>query len=175
MPKRILVAYDTLNGTTVEVAKFIGDILSNDDTVVDVKRATRKLNIADYTAVVIGAPVIFEKLPQHTCDFLERNRAELAKRSNALFIFCLATLMREDGRERAMLNYINPILETYPELSPVSIGVFTGMLDYSKYPANIAEAMRGFMGKRGAPVDGRHDYRDWDVIRTWALDLKNRL
>jgi len=35
--------------------------------------------------------------------------------------------------------------------------------------------MRGITSRMGGEESGRHDYRDWSVIQTWATSLPEKL
>ena len=58
--KTILIAYTTNAGTTAEVAQAVGEELAKNTRLsVDVKRLEEVESIEPYSAVVIGAPMIF--------------------------------------------------------------------------------------------------------------------
>ena len=177
MAKRILVAYDTVDGSTAELAEFVGKELSKEGNVVDVRRVSEVTDVNSYQAVVVGCPVIIEKWTEDALDFLNRHKQALSQRPVALFYTCLATLGRtlEEGLGGVMTNYVSPLLVQFPDLKPVSVGIFTGVLDYTKYTEEGAEGIRRFMRARGCPVEGRNDYRDWQVISNWAKDVGAKL
>ena len=177
MAKRILVAYDTIDGSTAELAEFVGKELSKEGNVVDVRRVSEVTDVNSYQAVVVGSPMKREKWTEDALDFLNRHKQALSQRPVALFYTCLATLKHtpEDGLGRVMNNYVSPLLAEFPDLKPVSIGIFTGVLDYTKYTKEGAEGMSRFMGARGCPVEGRNDYRDWQAISNWAKDVGTKL
>lgn len=177
MAKRILVAYDTIHGSTAEIAEFVGKELIEEGNVVEVHRVTEVADVNSYQAVVVGSPVKIENWTEDAVDFLSRHKHALSQRPIAMFFTCLATLKRtpEDGLGRVMTHYVSPLLEQFPDLKPVSIGVFTGVLDYNKYTEEGAAGIRRFMSERGAPVEGRHDCRDWQAIRVWSKEVSTRL
>ena len=74
-----------------------------------------------------------------------------------------------------MTNYVSPLLEQFPDLKPVSVGIFVGVLDYTKYTEEGAEGIRRFMRERGCPLEGRNDYRDWQAVSAWAREVSSRL
>jgi menaquinone-dependent protoporphyrinogen IX oxidase len=67
------------------------------------------------------------------------------------------------------------MLVEFPDLKPVSVGIFTGVLDYTKYTEEGAEGIRRFMRERGCPLEGRNDYRDWQAISAWSKEVSTRL
>ncbi len=177
MAKRILVAYDTIHGSTAEIAEFVGKELRKEGNTVDVRRVSEVTDIDGYQAVVAGSPVKRENWTEDALDFLNRHKQALSQLPVAMFYTCLALLGRtlEDGLGGVMTNYVSPLLVQFPDLKPVSVGIFTGVLDYTKYTKEGAEGMSRFMGARGCPVEGRNDYRDWQVISNWAKDVGTKL
>lgn len=55
-----------------------------------------------------------------------------------------------------------------PELRPVAVGRFAGVLDFSKAPLPTRILLR-FLSI--ATWVGEGDYRDWKAIRAWAQEL----
>jgi len=171
MAKGILVAYDTLHGSTTEVAEFIGKELAKAGKEVEVHRVGEVKDVGDYQAVVVGCPVIAGKWTDDARGFLSRNQPALGQRPVALFTLCLAPLWGAEGYERAMSNYVNPLLEEFSDIKTLRAGVFCGVLDYDNYPEDMRERMRQILSAAGAPMEGRHDYRDWDAISTWTGEI----
>lgn len=177
MAKRILVAYDTIDGSTAELAEFVGKELSKEGNAVDVRRVSEVTDVNNYQAVVVGSPMKREKWTEDALDFLNRHKLALNQLPVAMFFTCLATLGRtlEDGLGGVMTNYVSPLLVEFPDLKPVSVGIFTGVLDYTKYSEAGAEGIRRFMSQRGCPLEGRNDYRDWQAISAWSKEVSTRL
>jgi len=177
MAKRILVAYDTINGSTAELAEFVGKELNKEGHTVDVRRVTEVTDMDGYQAVVAGSPVKRETWTEDALYFLNRHKQALSQLPVAMFYTCLSTLGRtlQDGLVGAMTNYVSPMLVEFPELKPVSVGIFTGVLDYTKYTEEGAEGIRRFMRERGCPLEGRNDYRDWQAISAWSKEVSTRL
>jgi len=177
MAKRILVAYDTVHGSTGEIAEFVGKELRKEGNTVDVRHVSDVTDIDGYQAVVAGSPVIREAWTEEAIDFLKRHKLALNQLPVAMFFTCLALLGRtlHDGLGGVMTNYISPLLVEFPDLKPVSVGIFVGVLDYSNYTAEGAEGIRRFMRERGCPLEGRNDYRDWQAIGAWAREVSHKL
>ena len=177
MAKRILIAYDTVHGSTGEIAEFVGKELRKEGNTVDVRLASEVTDIDGYQAVVAGSPVIRETWNEGALDFLKRHKPALNQLPVAMFFTCLALLGRtvQDGLGGVMTNYVSPLLVEFPDLKPVSIGIFVGVLDYNNYTAEGAEGIRRFMRERGCPLEGRNDYRDWQAIGAWAREVSHKL
>jgi len=57
-------------------------------------------------------------------------------------------------------------------VKPVDIGLFAGVLDYSKLSFVVRMVMKSKMKKKGVPEG---DHRNWDDIRAWAEGLSPKL
>ena len=77
MAKRILVAYDTIHGSTAEIAEFVGKELRKEGNTVDVRRVSEVTDIDNYQAVVAGSPVKRENWTEDALDFLNRHKQAL--------------------------------------------------------------------------------------------------
>jgi menaquinone-dependent protoporphyrinogen oxidase len=175
MAKRIIVAYDSVYGSTAEIAEHIGKELSKEGNVVDVHRLGEVREITDYQAVILGSPIIIEKATEETSLFLQKFHTELSERPLALFIVCLAVSRGSSARERVILNCVDPLLKDYGKIKPLSIGVFAGVLDFNKYVGTVKESMQNINKQLGMPTEGRHDYRNWDAISKWAKEVNEQL
>ena len=58
MNTKILVAYATASGSTIEVAKAIADSLSQDGANVDLQNIKDIKDLSSYNAIIVGAPMI---------------------------------------------------------------------------------------------------------------------
>ena len=57
-----------------------------------------------------------------------------------------------------VLDYMQPVLNMTPDITPIGLGLFTGSLDPDR---------RTIMA--GGP---QGDYRDWEVIRAWGQEIR---
>jgi menaquinone-dependent protoporphyrinogen oxidase len=185
---RILVTYATLSGTTVDVAKAVGEEIAKSGLKVDVMPLGEVKNLDLYDGVVLGGPMImgWHRAAQ---GFLRKHREELRKIPLAVFVTAMSltstTTTSLDGvplsidenlpkppekegrltfRERYadVVNYARPILAAARPSKPVSIGFFGGRLDYGRL-AWWAVIFAMFIIQ--APAGDR---RNWPAIRQWA-------
>ena len=175
MAGKILIAYDTMHGSTAEVADYIGKELTAAGGDVIVKRVTELSQLDDYRTVILGGPVAKGRWTAPMTQFLERHRDILETCKCALFTTCLATHWGIADEAGVIARYVQPVLEAFPEIQPVSIGVFVGVLDFDSYDEQTGAAMRGITSRTGGPESGRHDYRDWPVIQAWTASLSEKL
>jgi menaquinone-dependent protoporphyrinogen oxidase len=193
--KRILVAYATLAGSTVDVARAVADELAKSDVQVDVLPLSEVRDLAAYDGVVVGAPMIMG-WHRAALRFLRHNRREFQRIPLAVFVTCMsltqtgetdvggvpvfvdeelpkqpetAGRLRFKERYARLANYVRPILLASGSVKPVSIGVFGGRLDYGRLPWwAVLFAMLVIQAPAG-------DRRNWTAICSWAAGLPEAL
>lgn len=175
-PPKILVAYESHLGTTGDIAKTIGTVLCEHGAAVDIRLVSNVNDISAYRAAVIGSAVQRSKWMPDAISFVEQNRKPLSGMPVAYFLACLAMVAAtsEDdkiaaGARRTAASYMNPVLGSVPEVKPVDIGLFAGVLDYGKLSFIEKMVMKSKMKKRGI---SEGDYRDWEAIRSWTSRLQ---
>jgi menaquinone-dependent protoporphyrinogen oxidase len=194
--RKILVAYTTNAGTTAEVAQVIGEELAMDTHLpVDVKRLEEVGSLEPYSAVVVGAPMIFG-WHREAKRFVKKHQDTLSRLPVAYFITAMnltktdetslegiplsvdpvvARQVKKAGRltfkERYSLpsNYLRPILKAAPRIRPMAVGFFGGKLAMYKMKWwQVLFVMVFIQTQQG----GSHNM---PFIRDWAASLRNRL
>ena len=187
---KILVTYATNSGSTADVARAVMEELEKSGRPVELLPIAEVGDLGNYSAVVLGAPMILGWQRQ-ALQFLRRNKAALAKIPLAVFVTCMsltrsaetqvqgvpvavdenlpkppqnASHLKYKERYSLLSNYLRPILNSCRE-KPVSVGVFGGQLNYSrmKWWAMIFVVLI-----LQAPAGDR---RNWSAIRLWADGL----
>lgn len=189
--KRILVAYATMAGSTVEVARAVGEEIARSDVQVDLLPLGEVKDLGAYDGVVVGAPMIMG-WHRAALRFLRSNRGVFQRIPLAVFVTCMSltqtgetsvagvpvhvdealpkppeTEGRLSFRERyaRLANYVRPILTASGPVKPVSVGVFGGRLDYGRLKWwAVLFAMLVIQAPAG-------DRRNWAAIRSWAAGL----
>jgi len=165
MNKRILIVYASSHGTTAEVARAIGEAMGGAGAEVTVAAAADAPAPEGYAAVVLGSPIYSGELLPDLNAYVSAHDQALQALPIALF----ATSMRmRDGSEEMRQSVLGTLDSLRILLKPVAIGLFAGALWYDKLPA-IARLQ---VQTKGLPEG---DFRDWDVIRAWALEAGGAL
>lgn len=189
--KRVLVAYATMAGSTMEVAEAVGEEIAKRGVQVDVLPINKIGDLDKYDGVVVGGPMIMGWHRQAQ-GFLKKHRK--AFQQIPLAIFVMAISLTETG-ERVVKGvefsvddnlpklpeiegrlsfreqyakpekYLKPIIKASRPAKPVSIGIFAGRLEYGRLKW---WAVLFVMLVIQAPAGDR---RNWAVIRSWAADL----
>jgi menaquinone-dependent protoporphyrinogen IX oxidase len=188
---KVLVAYATMAGSTLEVAEAVGEELAKQGIQVNVLPIREVEGIQAYDGVVIGGPMIMG-WHREARGFLKKHKKAFQQVPLAVFVMAMSlTETREMGiegvsitvdnelpkppkeegrlsfRERyARLDkYLAPILNATRPTKPVSIGIFGGRLEYGRLKW---WAVLFVMLVIQAPAGDR---RNWEVMRAWAAGL----
>jgi menaquinone-dependent protoporphyrinogen oxidase len=188
---RILVAYATFAGSTVEVARTVGEEIGKSGAQVDVLPLNEVSDVGAYDGVVLGGPMIMG-WHRAALRFLKKHHKAFQRVPVALFVMAMSLTQtgetsldgvpvcvdenlprpptvegRLNFRERyaRLANYLRPILSAARPARPVTIGLFGGRLEYGRLkPWAVLFVMLIIQ----APP---RDRRNWAAIRSWAADL----
>ncbi len=193
--KKILVAYATHAGSTVEVARAVGEEIAKSNVQVDILSIDQVASIDGYDGVVLGAPMI---LGWHrgALGFLKKHRNVFRKIPFAVFVMAMSLTKtgetsvngvpvcideklpkppvidgRLNWRERyaRSSNYASPILAAIAPAKPLNIAFFGGKLDYGRLKWwAVLFAMVIVQAPAG-------DRRNWTAIRAWAANVPGAL
>lgn len=162
----MLVAYDSKLGSTAKVAKFIGRVLTEQGTEIEVKPLSEVDDLEAYDRVILGSAIRFDRwLPDATA-FVRENKATLSNLPVSFFFTCLT--LAKPTRE-AMLKaegYADKLRSIAPEVKPIAVGGFAGVLQFARTPWPARLALRMLSIATGVKEG---DYRDWAAIRSWTL------
>jgi len=188
---RILVAYATMAGSTVEVAQAVGEEIAKGGYRVDILPIGEIKDLQAYDCVVVGGPMIMG-WHRAALRFLKRHREAFQHIPLAVFVMAMSLtqtgetsvggipvfvdeklpkppeneeLLNYRERYARLSNYLRPILRATRPIKPVSIGVFGGRLEYGRLKW---WAVLFVMLIIQAPAGER---RNWTAIRSWAAEL----
>jgi menaquinone-dependent protoporphyrinogen IX oxidase len=189
--KKVLVAYATMAGSTLEVAEAVGEEIAKQGIQADVLPISAISGIQAYDGVVVGGPMIMGWHRQAR-RFLKKHKKAFQQVPFAVFVMAMSLTEtgemgiegvsitvdnelpkppKEEGRlsfrERyaRLHNYLAPILKATRPTKPVSIGVFGGRVEYGRLKW---WAVLFLMLVIQSPAGDR---RNWEAIRSWAAGL----
>lgn len=169
---KILIAYASEFGTTGEVAAAIGDVLCQEGNTVETKWIKNVRDINNYDQVIIGGAIHKGNWMSEAKEFVKANQKILQQLPAAYFFTCLVLHKLNPKGDLEAKEYSDKLQALVPQVKPVSIGGFAGVLDYSNmgfFPRLILKAILSNKGVKEG------DYRDWDAIRAWAKDTQLKL
>jgi menaquinone-dependent protoporphyrinogen oxidase len=169
---KVLIAYASQCGSTGEVAEAIGDVLCQCGAFVETKWVKSVKALNDYSAVIIGSAIHKSQWMPEATAFVTTNQNVLSKLPVAYFFTCLTLSLDTDEARRKAMTFLDPLHTEVPQVKPVSVGRFAGVLDYSKLSFMYRTVMKRKMEKRGIQEG---DYRDWNAIRSWAAEIHVKL
>ncbi|RMG72578.1 MAG: flavodoxin [Chloroflexi bacterium] len=163
---RILVTYASKIGSTIDVAEVIAKMLEDHDIRVDLYEIENAPSDLDkYDAVVVGSPIRRGAWLPEAVNFVKQHKAALYRKPVAYFVTCLTLQNDTPENHNEVYHYIDPVLDM---LHPIDVGLFAGKLDTEELPLATRLMMRLKRVKEG-------DFRDWDLIRHWALHLRQMI
>lgn len=162
---RALVVYGTKSGCTAGIAERIGETLSANGFVVRVASAQEAGDAGDYDAVIVGSGVRAGQWHESAKAWMRKNADALKAMPVALYTCGL--VITTAGKTDEVRAYTDPIIEEIG-VTPVDIGLFAGW----NQPSEFSMLERGVMKIMKAPVG---DFRDWNVIASWAETLTSKL
>ena len=189
--KKVLVAYATMAGSTLEVAEAVGEEIAKQGIQADVLPISAISGIQAYDGVIVGGPMIVG-WHREARRFLKKHRKVFQQIPLAVYVMAMSlTETREMGVEGVSITvdndlpkppkeegrlsfreryatadkYLAPILSATRPMKPVSIGLFGGRLEYGRLKW---WAVLFVMLVIQAPAGDR---RNWAVIRAWAAGL----
>jgi menaquinone-dependent protoporphyrinogen oxidase len=158
MTSHVLVTYATRAGSTVEVAKTIGEVFEARGFSVDVVPVTTDPPVAGYDAVVLGSAIRMGKWLPEAITFLENHKDRLATMPVALFTVHMNNLSDDETSRENREHYLD---EVRALVHPVSTAFFAGAIN----PQRLTFVDRLILRMVKAPEG---DFRDWEAIHAWA-------
>lgn len=149
---KVLVAYDTKNGSTADVAQAIGLRLREHGFSVDIQPAKKVHDAKEFDCLVVGAPIYAGRWLSGAHRLLRHVSKLRSEQRPAVAIFALGPRKNEGPESWAAPKaQFDRALAKHPAFMPVSTALFGGADPAKKSP--------------------RRDLRDWDVIKSWAEEL----
>jgi menaquinone-dependent protoporphyrinogen oxidase len=163
-PRRVLVAYASRCGSTGSVADAIGGVLCGMGASVDVRLLENVKDLSPYQAVIVGSAIRRGKWLPEAAAFVKSNQDTLSLLPVAYFVVCLT--MKEDtpeNRDKA-LAYLDPVRQGAPRIRPAAVGLFPGVMDFSK----LSFVNQSVFKAKGV---SEGDYRNLGAEKAWASNV----
>jgi menaquinone-dependent protoporphyrinogen oxidase len=154
---RVLVAYATYAGSTVDVAAAIGKTLGTRGFSVDVKPIQERPQVDGYKAVLIGSAVHYGNWLPEAVDFVKTNQLAFNGVPVALFTVHITNLGNDEKSRQNRLAYLNAVR---PLVQPAAEVFFAGRFDRR----GAALLLPGWLARFIPGID----FRDWKKIHRWA-------
>ncbi len=181
--KRILIAYNTKNGGSVDIGLKIQEVLVKHGFSVDFRFIPNltDADISAYDYYIVGGAVYWSWLMKDTRDFLTKHIETFKTKPSALYMVCgkmcneFAPKLEGDTAKwrRLSLDYLDPMFGMMPGLKDalVDIGTFAGNIHFKFM--NLPELiLMGLQMQRTGLKQG--DYVDLDRVEVWAEEMSGK-
>jgi menaquinone-dependent protoporphyrinogen oxidase len=175
MNEKVLICYGSRYGSTEEIAQKIGETLRNRGaTVESVNLKKEKVkDLESYELIVVGSGIQMGRWTKEPLKFLKKNRELLSRKKVALFVSCMSATKPETCNQ-GRRDYLDKIDLEFPEIKPISMGLFGGLIDPTRggrITKGMMKALLHEYTQEGEEPPEYVDLRDWDQIRLWAENL----
>ena len=155
--ERILIAYASATGSTMEIAAAIGETLGERGFSVDVRPIKDRPSVEGYQSVLIGSPVQGASWVPEAIDFVRTHQSVLNSLPLALFAVHFFFRGDSDAARDMRLSYLDNVRPLVPQAEEVFFG---GRFDQRTAAMGLPAGM--------ARLTPAMDVRDWEAIGSWA-------
>jgi menaquinone-dependent protoporphyrinogen oxidase len=162
--KGVLIAYASRCGSTGSIAEAIGNVLCGMGASVDVRLVGNVKDLSPYQAVIVGSAIRRGNWLPEAAAFVKSNQDRFSRLPIAYFVVCLT--MKDDtpeNRDKA-LAYLDPVRKDAPRIRPAAVGLFPGVLDFSR----LSFVNRSIFKAKGV---SEGDYRNLAAEKGWASNV----
>lgn len=155
----ILLLYETVSGSTKEIAGYIYDNLKNSTCSISILPVNEVTDISLYDIIIIGGPSRFGGFASKLNRFIKKNSLILRSKKIIFFHTCLYIIKSKEDilpdvglyidpsfniivksnkdmdtmdKKHRLSHYLKLLLNICPDVKPIEIAFFNGVLDLSK-------------------------------------------
>lgn len=164
----LLIAYASQFGSTGEMAGMMGKALCETGYDVDVQRIQNVSDLSRYDGYIIGGPIQYDDWMDEATGFVSLHRDTLRKKPVAYFFSCLTLSKKTPEAIQQANGYAKKLVSNIPEVRPVAVQGFAGVLDYNKMSYSgrlLARMVFAYLQVNEG------DYRNPSAIKDWAVSL----
>jgi len=154
---RVLVAYASATGSTVDIAIAIGRTLGERGFSVDVHPVKEKPSVDGYQSVLVGSAVQGGHWLPEAVDFVASNQGALKRLPVALFSVHFFFRGNSASSQKMRLSYLDQVRPLVPGATEA---FFAGRFDQRTTAVGLPHWL--------AHLTPTMDLRDWDAIHAWA-------
>ncbi|MHA2142169.1 MAG: flavodoxin domain-containing protein [Candidatus Thorarchaeota archaeon] len=176
MTERVLIGYGSRYGSTAEIAEAMAKTAQKSGNHVDLinlRKEVPPIPLEDYSLVVIGSGIQTGRWTKEPLELIKNNLDSLSKTKVAIFVVC-GYAASPDKCDFAQSEFLDKIVIEYPDLAPISTGLFSGVFDFSKYNFAVKALVKSMVKSQmepGQEVPEKIDYRDWEMVNDWITKL----
>lgn len=174
---KILIIYGTSEGQTRKIARFMEDVLQDENHKVVIADASEEPpNQSGFDATLIGSSIHMHKYQSSIHNYIMENIDELNKKPSAFFSVCMAVASDIDEEHQEAHDIAEKFLKQ-TGWKAREISHIAGALKYTKYDYFKRLIMRMIAKKQGGDTDTSQDYEytDWDAVKAFTLGFINNI
>jgi menaquinone-dependent protoporphyrinogen oxidase len=167
MNNTILVAYASKHGGTAEIARKIGETLTQKGFQTALADAKTVQDVSPYHAIILGSAVYFGSWRKEAVKLLKTNQKILAEKPTWVF----SSGPAGEGDPVELLDgwrFPSGLQEILDRIEPRDITVFHGVVN----PDKLNYFEKWILKNVKSPVG---DFRDWEKITAWASKIVSTL
>ncbi|MFF5158375.1 flavodoxin domain-containing protein [Streptomyces sp. NPDC000348] len=162
MPKNVLVAYGTTNGSTAEIAETVAGVLRKEGLTAEARAAGSVPSTASYDAVVVGGGLYAGRWHRDARRFVRRHGKDLAGRP--LWLFSSGPLdPSASQREIPPVPWVRKAV------------VRLDARDHVTFGGCLREGAKGWVARMILRSGKGGDFRDFGRIEAWAAHIAQEL
>jgi menaquinone-dependent protoporphyrinogen oxidase len=168
MDGKVLVAYASQYGATMEIAERMGVVLRRSGFDVDVLPVDQVDDLTSYQSIIVGSGVYIGQWNKKASQFLSTNEKTLASRK----VWIFSSGPTGEGDPEVLLEgwRLPPTVQTVAErIRPLDVAVFHGYINPAKLNVIQRWVIKNIVKK---PLG---DYRDWKSIEDWTSEVAKKL
>lgn len=161
---RVLVAYGSRNGSTAELARWIGEALTEAGLRADVRPAGDVASVADYDAVVLGSGLYAGRWLREPVRFARRHRRALLDRPVWLFSSGPLDSSASAGDD-----------DRLPVRAAVKVADRLDAQEHVTFGGRLVAGARGFLARQLLAKGRGGDFRDRARVHVWATRVATEI
>lgn len=169
MKEKIGILYATVDGHTLKICKeLVAELEKEGNSVSLFSIDDFNASISDFDKFLVGSSIRYGVHHAKIIEFINKNKEELDSVKNAFFSVNLVA--RKPEKNTAETNpYVVKFFKSI-EWKPTLVGVFAGMLDYSKYKFFDRIMIQFIMWITKGPTnrDAVIEYTNWEKVKSFA-------
>jgi len=168
MDEKVLVAYASQYGATMEIAERMGVVLRRSGFDVDVLPVDQVKDLPSYQSIIIGSGVYIGQWNKKAVRFVSSNQEILVDRR----VWIFSSGPTGEGDPEVLLDgwRLPAAVQTVAErIRPQDVAVFHGYIN----PAKLNFIQRWVIKNIVKKPSG--DYRDWKSIENWTFGIAKQL
>jgi len=176
---KVLLAFGTKYGSTAKVADRIAEVMRSEGHEVQVLdlRNRERPDLSGFDLIVLGSSIVVGAWSKGAQRFISENKGHLGKMNVAMFACCGNLLTEPEKKNEYRKLYLEDVANE-AGIKPVSMSLFGGEIDLSKYGFLTKALLSGVGAKKawienGVDTSRPYDFRDWGAIASWASQLSS--